>query len=203
MVDSKHISARSCFDLSTKPSDTNEFYVASSSGDIVCCRRFGELPSPCNFSPTALPDACLCLKFSPFMSNILVAGYESGSVNLFSLDSTEPILIWNSVSEHNIINIEWSSHRPSVFIALDSAGTLLAFDLLNDEQRPTQIASLGYSIPSMSLSARGKDERNSQSILAVPDKDSSSVQAILLNDTLSLAKTNELTQFQGLMNSVC
>jgi WD40 repeat protein len=139
VVEVKHINARSCFDFMCKPADTNEFFLALSSGNITCCRRFGELPDPCTFSSAELPDPCLCLQFSPFVSNMFVAGFESGSISLFNEESSDPVLRWSNVAPGAVISIQWSFHRPSVFIALAATGEMLVFDLLVDEQLPVQV----------------------------------------------------------------
>lgn len=76
-----------------------------------------------------------------------------------------------------IASIAWSDHRPAVFLALDSAGTLHAFDLLENDSCPTVsepcpvsagIASTPAGRASSGTSRRKEDEKTQEGL---PDPD--------------------------------
>lgn len=64
----------------------------------------------------------------PFINEIFMAGYENGSIALFSLNSDLPLLKWELPAA--VKTLAWSPNRPAVFIALDFTGQIYVWDLL-------------------------------------------------------------------------
>ena len=57
-----------------------------------------------------------------------MAGYENGSIALFSLNTDLPLLKWELPAA--VKSLAWSPNRPAVFIALDVTGIIYVWDLL-------------------------------------------------------------------------
>eukprot|EP01112_Ceratiomyxa_fruticulosa_P013589 TRINITY_DN3821_c0_g2_i1.p1 TRINITY_DN3821_c0_g2~~TRINITY_DN3821_c0_g2_i1.p1 ORF type:complete len:894 (-),score=276.69 TRINITY_DN3821_c0_g2_i1:56-2737(-) len=133
------------FDLKFNPTDPNEYFVGTDSGNIIHGFRFGNLVYPRNYqSPSVLKSALnvVCLSISPFNSEYFLVGLNTGHICLYNYKIPSPITFWETshLSGTNpppsIINIQWSPVRPGIFFAQNSDSTLFIFDLLSDSKGP-------------------------------------------------------------------
>ena len=83
-----------------------------------------------------------------------MAGYVSGTVCLYDLENGNPACQWPQLCAGGVRGLRWSSTRPAVFFALDSARTVHAFDLSKSTQAPVSSTSLPAAADFMALSSR-------------------------------------------------
>lgn len=96
--------------------------------------------------------ACMCIEFNPFLENYFLAGYKDGVIrycclwvllnhgklfsflycSIFRVGNSTSLCLWDGLSSDlsAVCSLEWSLHRPSVFLCSLACGTILLWDLL-------------------------------------------------------------------------
>jgi len=149
----------------------------------------------------ALRDSCTCMSISPFFPDYFITAYESGQVCLYNMSLSYPIKTWTPFGNGRVVNLRWSTFRPSVFFSLDAAGSLYAFDLACDDQSPQTLANLedarsgggGATMFDMSCNPKESSTRIiARPTLAYADKKSSTISIRGIHGYYTTAKGNEL-----------
>ena len=147
------------FDAEPLPDDADEYVLALSGGRVQRVRRFGPQPSPSSYLP--LPriaraeagttdgegdvegvDDATCIAFHPVFPSFFLAGYGSGLVALYSVESSVAVQLWFPSSSSPIVALHWSPSSASTFVAASRAGELRVFALLKDPNAPSFTAKL-------------------------------------------------------------
>ncbi|CAN0192168.1 unnamed protein product, partial [Phaeothamnion confervicola] len=105
--------------------------------------------------------AVLCVAFHPRCPGHFLAGADDGTIRLYRVAHARPLTTWilasiagppSAAAESKqqqgrrawrgmsavppaVTALRWSPTRPAVFLALDAAGTVHAFDLVREETR--------------------------------------------------------------------
>eukprot|EP00455_Lapot_gusevi_P022934 TRINITY_DN2387_c0_g1_i2.p1 TRINITY_DN2387_c0_g1~~TRINITY_DN2387_c0_g1_i2.p1 ORF type:complete len:210 (+),score=26.15 TRINITY_DN2387_c0_g1_i2:387-1016(+) len=151
-------------DIQINPSDVNEFLICV--GDqIQRHSRFGDAPSPSSYALTPLSpdldstpshDIPICIEFCPVLPKYFLAGYSTGTISLYDIFSSEPLMSWHQACVSSVVRLQWSSFRLSSFFVLDSQANIYFFDLLKSDQRALATANLtldsSYPVTQFSLS---------------------------------------------------
>lgn len=186
------------------PDDSSEFLVALTSGGIARHRRFGGKPSPPSYAlpdSLAFHDSCTAIAFCPSATDIFLAGFESGTMAFFSTLHSEPVLTWFNVSENGVKALAWSTFRPAVIFVLDGKGKLLLWDLLQNDQQPSQRVEVGDSA---TVAVSNMIDPYGPSYLALQSgADAGAVQIHTLKPFLSEELENEETMFRELIEHLC
>ena len=78
-------------------------------------------------------DAVTSIDFNPFLPDIFIAGYESGHIAMFNINSDCALLSWHMDASQPIQRVKWSPHRPAVFYVLTAESELHVWDVLERE----------------------------------------------------------------------
>lgn len=162
--------------IATIPGDSSSLLFTGANGQLHRISRTGQSSFPCVYSRASndefssgvvglsnaskqimsyesittvsvRPPVVFHKKPSVDLAQLVLVGRENGSLDLFQLDSSQPIHSWvltavktngtdNSKLTNNIICIKWLQFAKSAFIVIDSDGTLFYFDLLHDFYHP-------------------------------------------------------------------
>lgn len=181
------------FDIKANPEDSNEFMVAGTP-HILRLRRFGGQPAPNKYhkASAAFPDTCVAIMFCPCQADCFVAGFQSGTVCLFSAQASEPIHSWFFVCEDGVKALTWSTFRPSVFFVLDGKGTLHMWDLLENDQGPSQQMNVGSNESGLLDLSHATNKDNDTSMLAIKSSERPGAVGLhLLKPALGKPRENE------------
>ncbi|KAI8819216.1 WD40-repeat-containing domain protein [Fimicolochytrium jonesii] len=124
--------------------DVDKFLVGTDTGLILHQSRFRHRCHPRAFSLTSQTpiDAITSLSCSPHNPNLFLAGYTSGTIALFKLTDSSPLVTWDA-SPDPIVSVQWSPQRPAVFFVLDETGKLSVWDLSESEADPAFVVRSG------------------------------------------------------------
>jgi len=141
--------------VSFYPKEPSRFIAALSNGSLIQRSRFGSCPPPKIFQGPfsfgehgADPVAITCMDFSILLPDYFLAGCKDGSVRLYSIFESSPLMHWvadcfvmdstpkNIFSLPSVTAVHWSSHRASVFYVVISTGLIFVFDLLKQQNGP-------------------------------------------------------------------
>uniref|UniRef100_A0A8C9VJM6 Dynein 2 intermediate chain 1 n=1 Tax=Scleropages formosus TaxID=113540 RepID=A0A8C9VJM6_SCLFO len=125
------------------PSDSNHFFIATSTGLVAHGTRHGPRRPPRFYKPRAAgptPSRVTSLDFSPFGEPLFLVGCDDSTVRLHSVATEFPIMEWSCRGP--VLSGHWSLTRPTVFCVLDSAPTLHLWDLSQKDLEPTAVESL-------------------------------------------------------------
>lgn len=181
------------FSLAFKPDEPNEYLVSLGRGLLRRGRRYGEKAAPSEyvqFGGGGGKDDCASVDFHPIWTQYFLAGFKSGAVSLFHVSSSRALATWLSVfgptmdagyagPSSGVVQVQWSSFRPSVFVALDARGQMVIFDLVHQQQKsvataqltspPESTATIEPPPPVLALSSRtGQSTSQSAHLLAFP-----------------------------------
>lgn len=131
------------------------------------------------------PPAATAVSFHPLLSQYALAGYENGSVALFSTAHAAPLKVWaapwaSSAADANkaagasrqqqrhqqhqqqacVIRLLWIPSRPCCFIAVDEQACVAVFDLLVNTTAPliVQTMSPGWGAAAAGGAIHGGDD---------------------------------------------
>jgi hypothetical protein len=117
---------------------------------------------------------CMSLRESSSELGLLLVGRSDDTVDLFTLDSSSPLLTW-SLGVAPIVHVAWVDFSPASFLAVDGRGGLHHFDLLMDLYRPFRTESLSLTTRLTSLTVDISQQRSHvDSVYLVCPKQSSS-----------------------------
>lgn len=102
---------------------------------------------------------CMSLRESSSEQGILLVGRSDDTVDLFTLDSSSPLLTW-SLGVAPIVHLAWIDFSPASFLVVDGRGGLHHFDLLMDLYRPFRTESLGLKTPLVSRTVDISQQRS-------------------------------------------
>lgn len=127
-----------CFALF--PDTPNKLIVGTNQGNALHAMRFGDRAAPRAYAAPHESSDITSLHFSPFAPEYFLAACSSGHVALYAVDAAEPVDKWRISDERSGFTtvqwVQWSYQRPGVFFALDSAGILHIWDLLESINGP-------------------------------------------------------------------
>ncbi|KAJ3175721.1 WD repeat-containing protein 60 [Irineochytrium annulatum] len=137
-------------DCKLKPGSVDEFVVATHTGQVLHESRFREVLHPRSYdhfkdNPGLVTDPVTSLDFNAHLHDTFLAGFRSGRVALFRMDSSLPKMYWEL--DAAVKQIRWSPHRPSVFYVLDEHGSLYLWDLLEKGSAYSKAVQFGKRKP--------------------------------------------------------
>ncbi|EOD28492.1 hypothetical protein EMIHUDRAFT_204378 [Emiliania huxleyi CCMP1516] len=141
--------------LALLPLDPSRCLVGLDNGRLVQVSRYANArPSPAEFAPP--PDssrarAVTCLAFSPSLCSAFLAGRADGSVSLYTLSASLPLLVLEPPALAPAVQL-----LCCVFLLLDGDATLHFYDLLERRWAPTASAPL-YSHAKSGFGTAGCD----------------------------------------------
>ena len=95
------------------------------------------------------------IDFNPFRPEIFLVSYESGELALFNEKNEDPFARWRlediQLTEKqsfpvHALQIQWSSHRPSVFYVLDNYSRMHVWDLSENFGSSSHIVEFGEGV---------------------------------------------------------
>ena len=137
-----------CFSMTFLPSDPSRLLLSTDLPQVLHRSRYTAPPgSPPAPPPTPHTFECISeqltscgatnVAFCPTSPNHFVSGRTDGSIALYHIEDGVPLLSWGGFNGGAAITqVAWSGSRPAVFWALDSDGTLHAFNLLDSTGKP-------------------------------------------------------------------
>eukprot|EP01062_Namystynia_karyoxenos_P001320 TRINITY_DN10446_c0_g1_i2.p1 TRINITY_DN10446_c0_g1~~TRINITY_DN10446_c0_g1_i2.p1 ORF type:complete len:1044 (+),score=283.87 TRINITY_DN10446_c0_g1_i2:135-3266(+) len=140
-------------DVEFQPDDAAQFLIATDSGFVNHGSRYGEGAVPANYR--SVPPAPLCdslhvarqcarphdpryglralaVHYSPVDSSLFLAAYADGSISVFRTGHPNPLVTLQDFTKFAVIQVRWSIQHKGVFWALDAAGFLFMFNLMDD-----------------------------------------------------------------------
>jgi len=146
---------------------------------------------------------CTGISCSPFLKRLFLSCSTDGSVRLYDMSDTRPMLTFEPGYNEYLTKVAWSPFRPTVFVTISNTGTVYIYDLILSKQTPSYI--LEYKAPP------GHDAGSSQKtaysvafnpvirdFLAVGYHDGSA-KIYQLNYSLSRAKKDEVKILKSFM----
>jgi WD40 repeat protein len=114
-----------------------KFLIASDGGKVYPYSKSHSKSFPKEYHALSLPfipsHTITAMKKS-LLEKYFFAGYDDGTVCLFHVSISSPILRWTLSKP--VVHIEPSPVRPSVFFVLDNEGTISIWDLLETVTEP-------------------------------------------------------------------
>lgn len=109
-----------------------------------------------------MPSSALCLAVCPFSPIYFLAGFEDGSISLYSRLTQSPLItmINREISTHKIKHIEWSYIKPCIFYALDEKNSIHIWDLGKSDMSPKESVTLNDCISYLKLAPISVHENN-------------------------------------------
>ena len=135
--------------------DTDEYVIALSGGRLCRQKRYGGRSAPARY--TLLPSAAeieeveasaetegasvagmdevTCLTSHPLFDEYFLAGYRSGLIALYSLQSSAALQLFfpTTATSSAIVSLHWHPSSPASFIALSASNTLTVHHLLAND----------------------------------------------------------------------
>jgi len=213
--------------MSFVPNDPSRFVVGDDIGHSLHRSRYSEaLLSPRSFDHhfDGSSAAVNSIAFCPSQPAYLLIGRADGSVNLYHVDDSQPLISWQGFSSGGVLQLAWATTRPSVFWVLDSCDYMHVFELLESIGKPSSSVLLRPSKPSLATDEdspppasepkqmrfaldfappvdRGKDRR----MLAATVKRHGllgGIEVHVLNEKLAKPKKGEAAAFVSLLESL-
>ena len=204
------------------PDDPSQLFVASSSGSVWRCCRFGEPEPPRVYDAGAAAggfgggfaspcgSSALTLHFSPFLPRYFLVGFGNGSLNLCKVDASLPLATWELTtspgegvtdSYAGVRCVRWSPSRPAVFFVLDEAHTLHVWDLFQDERGPvfSEGASRGNGGGGASTFCLSSDAVTTRQPSVALGKPSGEIEVHVINTKLSRRGKREVAELKELV----
>lgn len=190
------------------PHDPNHVYIGTDGGYILHCERHGGRAPPKAHRPdTENIVRISALDLSPWQLPCLLAGSESGSLWLFNIKNELPLVSWPaSTGGSDILSVQWSRSRPSVFYVLDVNSNLYVWDLLKSDQGPVAVEKFKHGrvacfelSSDYSASGIGIPGRNPELVLVF---ESGVVEIHQISSLFSSAAGDELDRFTSYLDSV-
>ncbi|XP_047135927.1 cytoplasmic dynein 2 intermediate chain 1 isoform X1 [Hydra vulgaris] len=126
--------------MEVDPSNPNHIYIGTEQGEVLHLSRFGKRPTPKQF--VHKEDSAVrvnAINISPWRIPYILVCYKNGSVRLYNSKYEKSILSWSSFNNGiEIIDVQWSRSKPSIFFAMDANSFLFIWDLLVDDSLPIQ-----------------------------------------------------------------
>lgn len=100
-----------------------------------------------------LPSSALCLTVCPFSPIYFLAGFEDGSISLYSRLTQSPLItmINKETNTCRIKHIEWSYIKPCIIYALDENNMIHIWDLSKSDMSPMESVTLKDCISYLKL----------------------------------------------------
>lgn len=150
-----------CIEMNINVMNPNHIFVLTNYGYIAHCLVSGHKVNPRKYLPgrffSNFPTFLIyllilenlssanCLEFCPFSPLYFFAGYEDGTVVLYSCLLEKPLMTMSNKDDNSkpsgIQLLQWSYHKPCVFYAKDGSNVLHLWDLGVSDLYPI------YSIP--------------------------------------------------------
>lgn len=127
-----------------------EYLIGTETGFVLrCTKKNANSPkdvlnsvNPVLFSYLPHIGSCLDISFSPFHHNLFLTCSSDGTVHLYHILSSPPILTWEP-SSSGVVAVRWSTTRPSVFSCTCSNGMVFVYDLTHSKTSPiTEMAPI-------------------------------------------------------------
>lgn len=190
------------------PHDPNHVYVGTDGGYVIHCDRHGSRSPPKAHRPGIdTMERIAAIDLSPWQLPCLLSGSENGNLWLFTLKNEFPLLSWpSSTSGSEILSIQWSHSRPSVFYVLDSQSNLHVWDLLKSDKGPVAVEKVKHGrvtcfelSSDYSASGIGTPGRNAELVLVY---ESGAVEIHRISSVFSKASGDDLDRFASYLESV-
>ena len=142
-------------------SDTDEYIIALSGGRLCKEKRYGGRSAPARYSllpsmiasvdeteasgegDDASADEVTCIASHPHFDGYFLAGYRSGLIALYSLQSSVAVRLFfpSTTASSAVVSLHWHPSSPASFLALAASTTLTAHNLLADDgsAQPTAV----------------------------------------------------------------
>lgn len=135
------------YSLTVSPTSVNSYLVGC--GNLILnCSRFGSQTFPNRYTTNS---SVTHLEFSPILSSLFLACCDNGSIAIFDVSESNPLLILQIELDSTQICATWSPTRSSVIFAANKTGTRLSvFDLSKDLRKPVYLQSIGSSVQEIS-----------------------------------------------------
>lgn len=78
----------------------------------------------------------LGLSSSPFVKRLFLSCSSDGSVRLYDVLNTRPILVFEPGYSEYLLDVAWSPFRPAVFAAASNTGNIYIYDLNQSKTSP-------------------------------------------------------------------
>ena len=124
-------------------SDTNMYFVATDKGAVLKTSRGQSLSHPNYYCEEhAVPCIVGSIDFNRFNWKYFLTGSSDGSISLYSVGRSSPLVMWDrSTRGRPIRSVRWSQYSSTIFYVMDSANRLYMWDLSVRDSTPLVIES--------------------------------------------------------------
>lgn len=153
-----------CVNMAFIPTDPSRVLLATDRPEILQRSRYEGTPlSPEEFrSHGAQADSAGAwgIAFCPSSPSHFVAGRSDGSVSLYHVDDSLPLLTWTGLANGPLLHVEWSPSRPGVVWVMDADETAHMIDVTEETAKPVLSSPVqtGGGPPGAYAAADGKGE---------------------------------------------
>lgn len=136
-----------CFRLF--PGNPNRLVVGTNLGWIIHGVRFGGRIAPRSFSPPShlaghTIDDITAIDFSPWDSDVFLAGTSGGVLRLYRSNLATPVICWPIAGQGSgLTKVLWSRHRPGIAYVLDNGGRISVWDFPKRDDGPVMVQQIG------------------------------------------------------------
>lgn len=122
-------------------SDTNMYFVATDKGAVLKTSRGQSLSHPNYYcEDQAVPCIVGSIDFNKFNWKYFLTGSSDGSISLYSVGRSSPLVVWDrSTRGRPIRSARWSQYSSTIFYVMDSANRLYMWDLSVRDSTPLVI----------------------------------------------------------------
>jgi len=130
-----------CVQLAFVPEDPSRLLVATDLPAVLHRSRYSAVPPvpdsfPCDSTGPQNASGVASVAFHPSATEHFLAGRRDGSVSLYHIDDTQPLLTYVGFTSGAVVQLAWSPSRPALFWVLDSDDCMYLFDLVEASGAP-------------------------------------------------------------------
>ncbi|XP_076650972.1 cytoplasmic dynein 2 intermediate chain 1 [Halictus rubicundus] len=154
----KRISAAAFLDMHVDRVDSNHFYIATNSSNVLHATCIGNKASPSMYKKfdTSPCGNINCIETCPFEQSFFLVGCDDGTIRLHCLNIEKPILqLKDENNMYSITSLQWSKTKPFTIFVLDNNWRIHIWDLSHSDICPMHTVNMrkcGF-INSMQLSS--------------------------------------------------
>ncbi|XP_076301003.1 cytoplasmic dynein 2 intermediate chain 1 isoform X2 [Lasioglossum baleicum] len=169
----KIIGAAAFLDMHVDRVDSNHFYIATNSSNVLHATCIGNKANPSMYKKfdTSPCGNINCIETCPFEQSFFLVGCDDGTIRLHRLNIEKPILqLRDENNTYSIKSLQWSKTKPFTIFVLDSNLRIHIWDLSYSDICPMHTLNMRKcgSINSMQLSScKTEKDMNHQYLVCI------------------------------------
>lgn len=183
-------------------SDPSSYFITTDKGSVIKASRNQVLSQPTYYSEEySVPCIVGSVDFNKFNWKYFLAGTSDGSICLYTVGRTHPLVVWDRTTRGRPVrSVQWSRHSSTIFYAMDSANKFYMWDLSVRDSTPLVIESYDKK-GLLSFTELLPSAGTSSTVVVLGFKDGS-LEAHHVKEEALNRQINNVTKFEKYLSSV-